>query len=285
MAAADLTTFFIMIREGLEASLIVGILLAYLKRVGAARHARLVWAGVAAALAVSLAVLGALQVLGAEFDGTTEKIFEGSTMLLATVVLTWMVFWMMRQARVIKGELHRGVDRALASGAGWGLLLLAFFAVVREGVETALLLKAAFLSTGVVTPLGSLAGLAAAIGLGVVMYGFGVRIDLRRFFLVTAVILLLFAAGLASHAAHEFADVGLLPRFVEHLWDTRAILPDDSGLGAILRALFGYSHSPSLLEALVYVSYVAFVVALSRTRFAAALTPSLHAAEKKTAAP
>ena len=283
MSPADLTTFFIMLREGLEASLVVGILLAYLRQVGALRHARLVWSGVVAAVAVSLGLLVALEVLGAEFHGATEQIFEGSTMLLAATVLTWMVFWMMRQSRLIKGELQRGVDRALAEGAGWALTLLAFFAVVREGVETALLLQAAFVSTGAVTIVGSLMGLGVAVALGVLMYGFGIRIDLRRFFQITAVVLLLFAAGLVTRAAAEFAEAGLVPALVAQVWSTRAILSQDAGAGAILRALFGYSDQPSLLEVLVYVGYLAVVLLLVRTGVGAAVTPSVRPAEKTTA--
>lgn len=283
MSPADLTTFFIMLREGLEASLVVGILLAYLQQVGALRHVRLVWSGVVAAVAVSVAVLVALEALGAEFQGTTERIFEGSTMLLAATVLTWMVFWMMRQSRLIKGELQRGVDRALAEGAGWALALLAFFAVVREGVETALLLQAAFVSTGEVTILGSVIGLGVAIAVGVLMYGFGIRIHLRRFFQVTAVVLLLFAAGLVTRAAAEFAEVGLLPAFVAQVWNTRGVLSQDVGVGAILRALFGYSDRPSLLEVLVYVGYLALVVLLVRTGVGTAVAPSVRPAHKTTA--
>lgn len=283
MSAADLSSFFIMLREGLEAALIVGIVLAYLKQVGALRYSKHVWAGVGAAVLVSLAVLVALNALGAEFEGFGEQIFEGATMILAAGVLTWMIFWMMRQARLIKGELQRGVDRALAAGAAWGLFLLVFFAVVREGTETAFLLQAAaFAAAGQSTLLGAVTGLAGAIGVGVLIYAFGVRIDLRAFFRVTAVVLLLFAAGLVSHGAHELAEAGLLPELVEHVWDTRAVLDHTQGVGALLRALFGYSHAPSLLEALTYVGYLALVLGLSRTRFAAAVTPRTQVAEKAT---
>lgn len=283
MSAGDLTTFFIMLREGLEASLVVGIVLAYLKQVGSLRHAKYVWAGVGAAVVVSLAVLGVLGAAGAEFEGATEEIFEGSTMLLAAAVLTWMVFWMMRQSRLLKGELQRGVDRALEHGAGWGLLLLAFFAVVREGVEAALLLQAAaFAATGQSTLLGAIVGLGIAMATGVLIYAFGVSIDLRLFFRVTSVILLLFAAGLVSHAAHEFAEAGLLSEGQE-LWNTSGILPQGSGLGALLRALFGYTDSPSLLEVGSYIAYLVVVGILSRTGFASAVTPPVRAPEKKTA--
>lgn len=281
VSAGDLSTFVIMLREGLEASLIVGILLAYLNQVGVLRHARYVWGGVGAALAVSVGALGALRAAGAEFEGATEQIFEGATMTLAAGVLTWMIFWMIRQARLIKSELQRGVDRALAEGAAWGIFLLAFFAVVREGVETALLLQAAaFAAGGGSTLFGALFGLAAAIALGVLVYAFGVRIDLRAFFRLTAVVLILFAAGLVSHAAHEFAAVGILPELYQRVWDTQAILSHREGLGAILRALFGYSHAPSLLEVVVYVGYLGLVAFLARTRFAAAITPAVRATRK-----
>lgn len=283
MTASDLTTFFIMLREGLEASLIVGILLAYLKQVGALRHGRFVWGGVGTAVAASVLFLLGLRGVGAEFEGATEQVFEGGTMGLAAGVLTWMIFWMMRQARLIKSELQRGVDRALAEGAAWGLFLLAFFAVVREGVETALLLQAAaFAAAGQSTVIGAVLGLAFAVGLGVLVYAFGVRIDLRSFFAFTAIVLLLFAAGLASHAAHEFAEAGLLPELVEHVYDVRRVLSHEEGLGALLRALFGYSHAPSLLEVFVYVGYLGAVAVLSRSRFAAAITPPIKA-ERRTA--
>ena len=283
MSAADVTTFFIMLREGLEAALVVGILLAYLRQVGAPRHARVVWLGVGAAVLTSVGVLLALKGIGMEFEGATEQVFEGGTMLLATLVLTWMVFWMMRQARLIKSDLQRGVDRALAAGAGWGLFLLAFFAVVREGVETALLLQAAvFAAAGQSTILGAVVGLGGAIALGLLIYSFGVRIDLRLFFRVTAVVLLVFAAGLVAHAAHEFAEAGLLPVLVERVWDTSAALPDSTGAGSFLRALLGYSDSPSLLEIFVYAGYLAVVGILARTGVGTALTPSVRP-EKTTA--
>lgn len=268
MSAVDFTTLFIMLREGLEAALIVGILLAYLRQVGAQRHARVVWAGVAGAVLVSGGVLAALGVAGAEFEGTTEQVFEGGTMLFATGVLTWMVFWMMRQSRLIRGELQQGVDRALASGAAYGLALLAFFAVVREGVETALLLQAAAFAGGHAGLVGATVGLAGAISLGILIYAFGVRIDLRAFFRVTAVVLILFAAGLVAHAAHEFTEAGILSALVERVWSTHDVLDEQEGLGAILRALFGYADTPSLLEVVTYVGYLAIVVALSRTRLA-----------------
>jgi high-affinity iron transporter len=188
-------------------------------------------------------------------------------MLLATVFLTWMVFWMLRNSRYLKSELQRGVQGVLErGGAAWGLLFLVFFAVVREGVELALLL---FAAPGEGKLVGSLIGLALAIGVGVLIYAFGRRIDLRTFFKVTTVILIFFAAGLFARSAHEFAEAGPLAAIEgPKLWSTAAVLPDDSGLGAVLRAFLGYQDEPTVLEVVAYAGYFVVVWLLSKTNLA-----------------
>lgn len=270
MSPADLSSFFIMLREGLEMALVVGIVLAYLAQTGQGRFTALVWAAVAAAAAVAIGVLFFLQAIGQTFTGATEQIFEGTTMLLAAGFLTWMIFWMLRQARYLSAELRRGVREALAQGAGWALFALVFFAVLREGVESALLLQAAiFAAPGEGGRVGTLIGLAAACGIGVLIYAFGRRIDLPTFFRVTGALLILFAAGLVAHAAHEFAEAGVLSAIEgPKLWSTKAVLPDNDGLGAILRAVFGYQDQPTVLELAAYVAYFAVVFVLSKTKFA-----------------
>lgn len=265
MTAADLSALLIALREGIEMAIVVGILLAYLSQVGAHRAHRWVWAGVGAAAAVSLGFLATLNALGASFEGTTEQVFEGTTMVLAAVFLTWMILWMLRNARYLKGELQRGVADVLARGGGtWGLFALAFFAVVREGVELALLL---FAAPGEGKVVGAVSGLALAVGVGILIYAFGRRIDLRTFFRVTSLLLILFAAGLAAQAAYEFAEAGILSA-VEGptLWSTKAALPDDSGVGSILRSLFGYQDEPSVIEVVTYFGYLALVWSLARRR-------------------
>lgn len=269
MSAADLSALVIAMREGIEMALVVGILLAYLTQVGARAAHRWVWLGVGSAVLVSLGALGLLNVLDAEFEGQGEQLFEGTAMVLAAIFLTWMIFWMLRNSRHLKGELQRSVQGVLdRGGMAWGIFLLAFFAVVREGVELALLL---FAAPGEGKLLGSVLGLAVAIGVGVLIYAFGRRIDLRTFFRVTTIILVLFAAGLVAHAAHEFAEAGLLSA-VEgpKLWSTRGLLPDDEGLGAILRALLGYQDEPTVIEVVAYLGYFVVVWVLSRTRMATA---------------
>ena len=269
MNAGDISALLLTLREGTEMALVVGIVLAYLGKVGARGARRWVWLGVSAAAAVSLVFLGVLNALDREFEGATEQLFEGTTMLLAAAFLTWMILWMSRNARSLKGELQRGIAAALErGGAAWGVFLLVFFAVVREGVELALLL---FAAPGTGKLVGSLIGVAGAIGIGVLIYVFGRRVDLRTFFTVTTILLVVFAAGLVSHAAHEFVEAGPLKEIEgPALWTTAALLPQDEGFGAILRSLFGYADTPHVIEVVTYVGYFVTAWLLSRTRLARA---------------
>jgi high-affinity iron transporter len=272
VSPGDISALLIALREGVEMSLVVGIVLAYLAQTGTLRAAKWVWAGVGSAALVSLGFLGVLNALDAEFEGAMEQLFEGVTMVLAAAFLTWMILWMWRNARHLKGELHRGVEAALArGGAAWGLFLLVFFAVVREGVELALLL---FAAPGEGKLVGTVAGLVVAAGIGVLIYAFGRSVDLRTFFRITSALLILFAAGLVAHAAHEFAEAGILAA-VEgpKLWSTKAGLPDDAGLGSVLRALFGYQDEPTVIELVTYVGYFVVVWLLWRSGLARRVTP------------
>jgi len=251
MIAALLLAF----REGLEAALIVGIVLSYLKKMSYRRRAA-VWWGVASAVIVSVVAGVALQILGVAFEGRGEQFFEGITMLLAAGVLTWMIFWMQRQGRSIRAELEADVRQAVIGGSGWALFALAFVAVVREGIETALFLTAAaFSATPAETLIGGGLGLAAAAIVGWLLFAVSVRLDVRAFFRVTSVLLILFAAGLAAHGVHELQEAGVLPVIVEHVWDINPILDERGPVGTLLKALFGYNGNPSLLETVSYAAY------------------------------
>ena len=255
MLAAVLLAF----REGLEAALIVGIVLGALNKMGARQRQRSVWLGVGLAAWLSFGVAVGLTFIGIELDGIAEQIFEGATMLIAAGVLTWMIFWMQYQGRRMKGELEAEVRQALVGGAGWGLFGLSFIAVFREGVETALLLTAnAFNSSATDTLIGTLIGLALAVGAGWLLFATTVRLNTRQFFRVTSVVLIVFAAGLVAHGIHEFNEAGLIPAVIEHIWNTNGIVPQESQLGSVLTTLFGYNAMPSLTELLGYVTY--FVV-------------------------
>ncbi len=256
MLAAALITF----REGLEAALIIGIVLSYLKKTGHMNWQRSVWWGVVVAIAASLAAALGLQAVGARFEGRAEQVFEGVTMLLAASVLTWMVFWMQAQGRRIKGQLEEEVRQAVATKQSWALFSLAFLAVVREGIETVLFLSASvFTSSPVQTLTGGLVGLAVAVVVGWLLFAASARLDVRRFFQVTGVLLIVFAAGLVAYGVHEFQEAGLLPILIEHVWDINPILDEKSTLGSVLKSLFGYNGNPSLIEVLSYIGYYAVI--------------------------
>jgi high-affinity iron transporter len=256
MLAAALIT----LREGLEAALIIGIVLSVLRRLGQSNRSRPVWIGVVAAIALSAAVGLALNALGVAFEGRAEEIFEGVAMLFAAGVLTWMIFWMQRQGRQVQAELESDVRRAVSAGSALGLFSLAFVAVMREGIETALFLTAAaFSATPTQTLVGGAMGLTVAAVLGWLIFVAGRRLDVRAFFRTTSVLLILFAAGLVAHGVHELQEAALLPTLVERVWDINPILDENGTLGTFLKALFGYNGNPSLIEAISYVAYLAAI--------------------------
>ena len=202
----------VMLREGFEASLVVGIILSFLNRTNRREAFRPVWVGAAAALAVSLAVGALLILVGTELEGKAEAVWEGATMLLAAALLTWMIFWMRRQARTIRRELESQIEHALARGSAFALALVAFVGVLREGVETALFLFGSFEGADILTSsIGSAIGLALAATLGYLFYRGSGRLDLRRFFTVTSTLLLVFAGYLLASGLHELGEGGVLP--------------------------------------------------------------------------
>ena len=260
-----IAALLITLREGLESALIVGIVLGVLRKLGRMDRSKPVWIGVAAAVVASIVAGLALNALGVAFEGRGEEIFEGAAMLLAAGVLTWMIFWMQRQGRNVQAELESDVRQAVTVGSAWALFSLAFVAVLREGIETALFLTAAaFSATPVETLVGGALGLAIAVVLSWLMFAAGRRLDVRAFFRVTSILLILFAAGLLAHGVHELQEAALLPTFVEHVWDVNFILDENSTVGAFLQALFGYNGNPSLLEMISYVAY--FVIIYVATR-------------------
>ena len=257
MGAALLTT-----REGLEASLIVGIVLAYLAKTDNRQYFKTIWVGTAAAVAVSVVTGAALFFTVGALEGRSEQIFEGVAMLSAVAVLTWMIFWMRKQAVNIKRELEARIEGAIAAGSAVGLASVVFFAVLREGWETALFLFAISESSSpLVTTIGAVVGLVIAISLGVALYLGSRRLNLRQFFTVTGTLLIVFAAGLLAHGIHEFQEAGLLPVTIEHVWDTNGVVNEDSTIGEFLTTLIGYNGNPSLLEVVAWAAYLGAALA------------------------
>ena len=254
-------SFLLSLREGVEAALIIGIVLGALRKMDRKEMVPTVWLCTISAILISVVAGVALAALGVTLEGDAEKIFEGSAMLLAAGVLTWMIFWMNRQSRAIKGELEEGVEQAATSNSGKALFGLAFLAIVREGIELALFLTAAqFATDGQSTLLGAALGLATAALLGWLIFVSTIRLNLRAFFQVTGFLLILFAAGLVAHGVHEFNEIGWIPSIVEHVWDTNAVLDEKSNLGLMLKALFGYNGNPSLTEVFAYFTYFAAIL-------------------------
>ena len=270
-----LSGFLTGLREGVEAALIVSIILAYLAQTGNRQHFGKIWTGTALALAASLAIGIGLFVTVGGFEEPYEQLFEAGAMFLAAGVLTWMLFWMRRQARLVKGQLQAAVDRVLTSGSAWGLAVLAFTAVIREGIETSLFLfgqvTAASGNTGALSVLGgALAGLLLAAAVGWLIYRGTRRINYGTFFLATGLALIFIAGGLLSHAVHELIEVGWIGFGTQPAFDIGGILPHQPGadgvttlpvlVGQFLRALFGYTSSPEVVTLAIYLAYVGGVL-------------------------
>jgi high-affinity iron transporter len=255
--------FFIALREGLEAALIVGIVAAYLVKIDRRDALPGIWAGVVAALSISIAVGVVVVATIGKLPLVVQEGIEGVTAIVAVGVLGWMLFWMRRQGRALKGDLERGVDSALAAGGGFALAGLAFVAVTREGLETVLYLFAIGVSSGpaIQTVAAILVGLAVAAGIGWAIFAAGIRIDLRRFFTVTGIVLIFVSAGLLAFAVHAFGEAGLIAN-TGAAFNIGSILPESSPLGSVLAGLFGYRSAPTPLEVIAYVAYLAPVLYL-----------------------
>lgn len=259
--------FLLALREGMEIALIIGIVLGALQKTKRDELSTVVWAGASSAALLSLALAVLLTGIGASLEGRAEQIFEGLMMLTAAVVLTWMIFWMQSQSRTIKGELESDVRRAIGKSGRWAIFSLAFLAVFREGVELALFLTATALASAPgATLVGAVLGLACAALIGWALFAATLRLNIRRFFQVTSVLLILFAAGLVAHGVHEFNEAGLIPVIVEHVWDINGLVDEDSTSGSLLRTLFGYNGNPSLSEVLAYATYLTVVLFALRRR-------------------
>jgi high-affinity iron transporter len=264
-----ITSLFLSLREGLEAALIIGIVLGALRKTGRPDLNHPLWAGVISAFIVSLLSALLLRAVDKELEGATEQIFEGVTLLLAAAVLTWMIFWMRHQSGSMKSQLESKVNQAANLRGAGALYFLAFISVLREGIELALYLTASSLtSSGFQTLLGTAIGLFAACFLGYLIYNTTLHLNLQRFFQVTAVILILFAAGLVAHGVAEFNQAGVIPAIISPIWNLNPLLDDQSIVGVIVSTLFGYHGSPSLTEVLgysVYILIALFVFVKSRS--------------------
>jgi high-affinity iron transporter len=251
-----LPSFLLSLREGIEAALIIGIVIGVLNKINHQELKPVVWRGVILAVALSFAFGIGLNAIGMEFTGQFEEVFEGLAMLLAAAILTWMILWMLRQGGQLQRDLEVKTVQATFKRGGSALLILAFLAVFREGIELALFLIAARMASDTVSVIiGAALGLGAAVTLGWLLFASTKRLNLKHFFQVTNILLLFFAAGLVAHGVHELIEAGWIPSIIDPVWDINHILSDKSEIGGILKALFGYNGNPALMEVLAYLSY------------------------------
>jgi high-affinity iron transporter len=256
-----LATLVIFLREGVEASMIIAILLAYLNRIGRREYFRDVFIGVGAALLLATAGGVVAYETIRSYDGSrVQTIFETITYLAAATVLTYMTFWMRNHARSLSKELRARTDAALDGRARWGLGLLAFQAVGREGLETVVFTLAIVFSTSATGALiGAVIGLAGALAIAFTIYRLGHRLNLARFFTVIGVLLMVFAAGLLADSVENLQQLGWLPVLATPMWHSASLLSESSAFGDVLHSFFGYSDAPTPLQLLVYVAYLAIV--------------------------
>jgi high-affinity iron transporter len=255
MVAGLVASFVLFLREGLEASLIVSILFAALRQLGQLKQMRAIWIGIGLAVLASLGGGAVIYITIREYDGSTfQTIFETITYLVAVVLLTSMTFWLQSHTRTLKKEL---TSQAAMAGSSFGLGLLAFFTVGREGLETAVFsLALAFQTSGLWLLLGALLGLATAMLLCWLIYRLGYRLDFRIFFRVMGILLLVFAAGLLANAIQNMQELGWISFGTAQLWNSAKFLSEDSTLGDILHTFIGYSDAPSVLQVAFYVGYL-----------------------------
>lgn len=248
--------YLLALREGLEAALIIGLVLSVLRKMEHQELNNAVWLGAISGMLISVIAALGLNWIGAEFEGRGEQLFEGISMLLAAGVMTWMVFWMRKQSGDMKIKIESNARQAAQGQGKRALFLLTFLAVVREGIELALFLLAIKFTTNPSQEFfGAGLGVLTAIVIGWAVFATTRKLSLARFFQSTNVLLALFAAGLVGLGIHEFNELGWIPGIIEHMWNLNSFLPDQSTLGQLLKALVGYNSSPSLSQVIGYFGY------------------------------
>jgi high-affinity iron transporter len=260
-AAPLLITF----REALEAALIIGIFGAYLKKIDREDLNRYLFLGVFFAVIVSIVIGGLTAYIFGGLSGTSEELFEGTAAILATIVLTYMIFWMTRNASSIRGELEERVHNTVSRGYVFGIFMLAFLSVAREGLETVLFLTSYAVQDLTATFLGLVIGVTVVVGLSLILMKGASRLNIRKFFKYTSIVLIVFAAGLLGFGVHELIEVGegsgidigplATKAFDINPPDEANIFHEKGIVGSILKALVGYDGNPEWLRVIVYFSY------------------------------
>ncbi len=255
--------YLIGLREGLEASLVVGILVAYVVKAGYRERLTAIWAGTAVAILISLAFAGGLTLTSHSLSDAAQEAFAGAMSIIAVALVTWMVFWMRRTARDLRGQLHGRLERALVSGGG-ALGVVALVAVLREGIETAMFLWASTSSSeGVAVQLGgALLGIATAVVIGWAVYRGALRLNLARFFTWTGAILIVVAAGVLAYGVRDLQEAGVLPGGASFAFDVSGGIDEHGSLGTLLGGFFHFDPVTTWLQLTVWVTYLITTLAI-----------------------
>lgn len=258
-----LAEFIVMFRESLEVSFVVGIVLAYLHQTKKQDYEKHVYLGLGAGVVASLLIAYGFQFLKGGFEAH-EELFEGTFMVITTILVTWLVLWIMAQQEVSK-KLKQDVQNKIDKKESIGLFLLVFFGVLREGVESILFMMGIDLNIGTISILGALLGLVAAVVLGFLIFEYSMKFNIGLFFKVTTIMLILLAAGLFSQGLHELQEAGILPTYIEKIYDINPQLNQDGSyplihekgaIGSVAKGLVGYDGNPSDLQVIGYLGYL-----------------------------
>jgi high-affinity iron transporter len=264
-----ISALIITLRETLEAALVAGIALAYLKKTENAGHQKYVWGAVAAGILCSLLLAVVFNQYLGGFEGRNEEIYEGVMMLTAGGLLTWMILWMLKQRASIKKNLENKMASHIEKDHPWGIFTLVFVSVLREGIETVIFLQASLIhSEGTSVFAGAVLGILLAVVMSIALFKGIAKVPLRSFFTASSLLLIMFAAGLMAHGVHEFQEAGIVPIVVEHVWDMNPevivegvypVMHEKGAIGGLFKGLFGYNGNPNLLEVLVYAAYLVVI--------------------------
>ena len=256
------SNYLIGLREGIEAALVVSILLTYLVRTDRKPLIRFVWYGVGSAILVSILIAVGLETISGELSETLEPIFAGIVSFVAVGFVTWMIFWMKRSARTISSDLRNQLDNAAVSGGAIAVAAMAFVAVLREGAETAIFFWAAAHATGnsLASVVGLILGLGTAVIVGWIFYRSTSTINLSKFFKVTSILLVFVAAGVLSYGIHEFQEVGWVPGEDNVLLDLSGVLVEGTFFATLVAGLFNLKPTTTALQVVGYLGYSATVL-------------------------
>ncbi|MFA9397623.1 MAG: FTR1 family protein [Clostridiaceae bacterium] len=249
-------SFLLILREGLEAALIIGIIFGYISKIERLDLRKHVYTGTILGVFFSIITAFIFNRFTSGFEGRNEQIFEGILMLFAVFILTSMIIWMKKQSKDIKNDLQKTINNAVNNKV-YGLVFLAFVSVYREGVEIVLFLEAIKNTDSPLnTAIGSILGIIVAIIIAIMIFKYTVRLDIGKFFKITGLMIIVIAAGLFAHGIHELQEAGIIPIIIEHIYNINGVVDENGNIGSILKAIFGYNGNPSLIEMLSYLTYI-----------------------------